>query len=170
MEPMAGALSIALSVCIGMAAVAILHVAIWRMSPSPNPRFGLLGRLALGGVGLSVLANGLLAGFNGPDLCAVVWIDALAVAGYFFVYAGVARSVSMTLLSRLLRCQGGLLDLETLVSEYAASARFEDRVEVMRKIGLLRVAGKTVALTPKGAAVSRGVQVLSTLTCSDMRG
>ncbi len=168
MEPRS--LSIALPVLTGMAALVILHVAIWRMSPSPDPRVGLLGRLALGGVGLSVLANGFLAGFNGPDLCAVLWIDALAVTCYFFVYAGVARSVSMTLLSRLLRCQGGSLDVETLVNEYAASARFEDRVEVMRRIGLVRVAGKTVALTPKGAAVSRGVRMLSTLMCSDVRG
>jgi len=168
MEPRS--LSIALPVLTGMAALVILHVAIWRMSPSPDPRVGLLGRLALGGVGLSVLANGFLAGFNGPDLCAVLWIDALAVTCYFFVYAGVARSVSMTLLSRLLRCQGGSLDVETLVNEYAASARFEDRVEVMRRIGLVRVAGKTVALTPKGVAVSRGVRMLSTLMCSDVRG
>ena len=163
-------LSLALSVLIGMAAVVILHVAIWRMAPSPDPRLGLLWRLTLGGVGLSVLANGFLTGFNSPDLCAVLWIDALVIAGYFFVYAGVARSVSMTLLSRLLRCPGGSLDVETLVNEYVTSSRFEDRVEHMRRIGLLNVSGDILTLTPKGAAVSRGVKVLSTLTCSDVRG
>jgi len=163
-------LSIALSVLAGMAAIIILHVAIWRMGPSSDPRFGLLGWLALGGVGISIFANGFLAGFNGSDLCTVVWIDALAITCYFFVYAGVARSVSITLLSRLLRCPGGSLDVETLVNEYAASSRFEDRVEVMRKTGLIRVAGRTATLTPKGTAVSQGVKVLSAMTCSDVRG
>lgn len=168
MEPRT--LSVLFSVCIGMAAFMILHVASWRTAPSSDPRFGLLGRLALVGAGISVLVSGLLRGFNGTDLCAVLWIDALAVTGYFFVYAGVARSVSITLLADLLRAPGGSLSLEAFIAEYAASSRFEDRIEQMRRVGLLRVSGETVTIAPKGATLSRGVKVLSALTCSEMRG
>jgi len=163
-------LHMVLAVFTGMVAMVTLHVAIWRRSPSPYPRLGRLGWLALGGVGVSVLVNGLLTRFNSHDLCVVVWIDALVVACYFFVYAGVARSVSVTLLSDLLRCRGQSLDVETLVNAYTASSRFEDRIEHMRRVGLLQVSGDTVTLTSKGLALSRGIRMLSALTCSQLRG
>ena len=161
---------IVLGVLAGMAVFVALHVTLWRLAPSTEPRFGLLGRLALVGVGVSILINGMLAGTDAATVCAVLWIDALAVVWYFFIYAGVARSVSVTLLADLLRAPDGMLDLDAVVAAYAASSRFGDRVEHMRKLGLLRVSGRTVTLAPKGAALSRGARLLSTLTCSGLRG
>lgn len=161
---------IAQSVVAGLGVFLLLHITLWRAKPSNAPRILLLTGLA--GVGL--VSSGVMAlvmsGGAAVEVCAALWLTGFFLTVYFFVYAGVARSVSVTLLFQLLRCRGGSLDVETLVNEYAASSRFEDRVEVMRQIGLLRVTGETVALTPKGEAVSRGVRVLSTLTCSDVRG
>lgn len=163
-------LQIVQAVMAGLAVFLLLHVAIWRAAPSNAPRIMLLGLLAAVGTGSSVLGYRLLGGAGGTALCAIVGIDAFAITLYLFVYAGVARSVSVTLLSRLLHCAGGSLDFETLVDEYTASLRFEDRIQLMRRSGLVRVSGGSVRLTRKGIVLSRGAKWVGRLTCSDLDG
>ena len=92
------------SVIIGMAVFFLLHVGIWRMAPSNVPRMFLLGRLAAMSVAVSLLAEWLWGGFDAVALCTVLWIDAFWITLYFFIYAGLVRSVSLTLLSRMVQC------------------------------------------------------------------
>jgi hypothetical protein len=158
------------SVAAGIAAFLVLHVVIWRASPSNSPRILLLALLAGVGVVVSLLVDVLAGGFNGFELCAVLWIDIFAIIFYMFVYAGVARSVSVTLLSRLLKCQDRPLDFHTLVEEYTLSSRFEDRIRLMEKNGLVRLGEGAVRLTWQGLALARGAKVLGQVLGDGLKG
>lgn len=121
-------------------------------------------------MGISLLVSLGIAGFNGFELCAVLWIDSFAVVLYMFVYAGLARSVSVTILSRLIECGGRPLDFDTLVGEYALSSRFDDRIQLMEKNGLVRFAADSVTLTKKGFALARAAKGLGEVFGSGLRG
>jgi len=110
-----------------------------------------------------------MVGFKLTELCAVVWVDTFVIVFYLFVYAGVARSVSLTLLAQL-SASTGSVNMDRLVADYLASSRLRDRIELMRASGLVRVTGDVVALTRRGARVAQGASLLSRLTCGDLRG
>jgi len=158
------------SVAAGVAAFLVLHVVIWRALPSNSPRILLLALLAVVGVVISLIVNLLVGEINGFELCAVLWIDIFAIIFYMFVYAGVARSVSVTLLSRLLDCHNRPLDFHTLVEEYTSSSRFEDRIRLMEKNGLVRLGEDSVRLTWQGLALARGAKVLGQVLGDGLKG
>ena len=134
------------------------HVLLWRSYPSHSPRFFLLGLLGVGEIVVSGLSYLLTEGGHGLGICAVVWTNLFLVIAYLFFYAGIARSVSLTLLARLLESSNRPLDFERVVEEYAASSRFEDRIRVMQTSGLVKLSGTTVRLTRKGSLYARGAK------------
>ena len=158
------------SVGVGMGLFLALHVVLWRANPSTSPRMGLLAWLAILGTAGSLLTHRLLGGLDVVELCAVAWIDLFVVIAYFFVYAGLSRSVSVTLLAQLARDGAGALDFEALLRAYLALAHFEDRLRLLHRSRLVRFSGDAVTLTPRGWALSRGARWLSRLTCGELRG
>ena len=137
----------------------VTHVAVWRTLPSGSPRIGLLSGLAATGVVISLLTVLLVGGLL-PELFAVASIDFLLVVLYLFVYAGVARSVSLTLVARLLVEPGHTVAFGTLLDEYTSSSRFEDRLRLMGESGLLLISGDRVDLTVKGVRMARWARFL----------
>ncbi len=162
--------SVTPSVLAGVSAFFVLHVLVWRARPSNAPRIFLLTGLALAGMMVSGWTSAAGNGWRAVEACATLWITGFCLTLYFFVYAGVARSVSVTLLARLRRSRTEPVALETLVNEYATSTRFHDRVQLMRRTGLLRVEGDRVHLTPRGRALSQCVRTLTRLSCGELRG
>lgn len=158
------------SVGISLALFLGLHVLIWRASPSSDPRIRRLAVLGLVSLGVAAAAYTLLAGVDAAALCAVVWIELFLIISYFFVYAGVARSVSVTILARLVEVPEGVVSFDALVEGYRRSSRFADRIALMEKNRLVRRDGETVHLTPRGRVFSRGMCVLSRLTAARLEG
>ena len=146
------------------------HLAVWRAQPSDNPRVILLGFLAVLGLAVSLAAALYMVGFDAVALSAVVWINGFVVVLYFFVYAGIARSVSVTLLDRVGSSGRDHVPLWELVEEYAGSSRFEDRIELMRQSDLVRVAGGRVELTTRGQRLARVSKVLGRLLGDGLQG
>ena len=157
------------SVLAGVGLFAILHIAIWRARPSNTPRVVVLGCLALAGLMVSGWTAVWLGRLTTVELCAVLWIDLFVFIAYFFVYAGMARSVSVTLLSRLRHCHQPI-HVETLVTEYARSSRFEDRIGLMNQSGLVQWSGNTVTLTAAGRRLARLTRALSRLITGGLKG
>lgn len=161
---------VVISVSVGMMVFLALHVLIWRCRPSDSPRIFLLELLAGAGTLVSLgLALGL-SGFQLFDLCTVLWIDVFFVILYTFFYAGLSRSVSITLMARLFTSGNSRLDLNTLVQEYNESSRFEDRIRLMEHSGFLSVLPDCVWLTPKGFALARGARLLGRVLGDGLRG
>lgn len=159
-------------IAVGAGFVAFLtaHVAVWRWHPSTDPRMGLLAMLALGGLGMTAVAHRALAGVDLLGLCAALWIELALFVGYFFLYAGLARSVSVTLLDCVRRAPSGRVPCEALLAQYQRSSRFADRITLMQRSGLVRVCGGAVSLTPRGAACVRGIELLQRLAYAELQG
>ncbi|MBI4354253.1 MAG: hypothetical protein HY595_03350 [Candidatus Omnitrophica bacterium] len=158
------------SVAIGLGVFFLLHVLIWRARPSNAPRIVRLTGLAVMGM---VVAGWMAVGVNRLpwiDACAVLWLTGFWSTLYFFIYAGLARSVSVTLLSRLLPHRAESVEFDTLLEEYVASRRFDDRIRLMHDTGLLRLEEESVSLTPVGRALSRGAQRLTRLLGGALEG
>lgn len=157
------------SVAAGIALFVVLHVTIWRAAPSNAPRILLLGLLAgvgtLTSVGVSVATTGASA-----NVWIALWIDSFIFVCYAFVYAGVARSVSVTLLGRVRQAGARPLQLSTLADEYAESSRFEDRLDLMHRSGLVAMSGDVVTITPHGHRVARWTERASRAIASRMEG
>ncbi len=162
--------TVLISVMIGMIVFLGLHLAFWRRSSSNSPRMILLAALAGIGLGATALAQIFSNGLKPVPLFTALWIDAFLLISYFFVYAGVCRSVSVTLISRLMRAEGQTVDFGVLVEEYVRSTRFEDRIRLMDRSGWVQLSGSSVRITPKGLAVARVVRFLSRATGREMEG
>lgn len=162
--------SLVVSVAAGIMVFLLLHVTIWRCAPDNSPRILLLGLLTAVGVVVSVLIDMVLGKGNGLELCAVVWIDASLGAFYIVFYSALARSVSITLLARLLYCGAQPLPLEALVDEYASSSRFEDRIRMMHESGFAQLSANSVTLTDKGFRLARWAKVLGRVLGSGLEG
>ncbi len=162
--------AIVISVVVGMVVFLGLHLILWRRRLSNTPRMFLLTVLALIGLAASAAAQIALEGLNPLSLFTALWIDTFLIISYFFVYAGICRSVSVTVLSRLLGCQEQQINFETLVEEYVRSSRFEDRIRLMDESGLVRLSGHSVILTPKGFALARTVRFFAGVAGRSMEG
>ncbi|GEM_PF-1631730 len=136
------------------------HIAVWRAKPSNTPRVALLCALALAGMAASVAADAARWGFEPVVFWSTLWIEAFLVVVYLFLYSGLARSVSVTLLCRLLGRER-VVSFAGLVEEYDRSSRFEDRIRLMADSGLVRCEGDRVTLTPKGDALARWTRRIS---------
>lgn len=162
--------SFMVSVAAGVMVFLLLHVTIWRCAPDNSPRIMLLGLLTAVGIVVSVLIDMVLGKGNGLELCAVVWIDFSLGAFYIVFYSALARSVSITLLARLLYCGTQPLALDALVDEYASSPRFEDRIRLMHESGLTRLSVNSVRLTDKGFRLARWAKVLGRVAGNGLEG
>ena len=153
-----------------MSVALILHLAIWRLRPSNDPRVVLLA--CLGGVGMIVsgIMDVLLEGVTPLGLWEVASFDAFVIVYYMIIYGALARSVSLTLLGRLLRAPGQRLDFDDLCQEYISSSRFEDRIDVMCRSGLATCEGKRITLSAKGRWIVGGAQFLSRFLADRMEG
>ena len=159
-------ISLAAGVIVGLG----LHLAVWRARPSTRPRIRLLAGLAALSLAASVATYALLGGRSGVELCALLWIETFLMIAYFFVYAGVARSVSVTILSSVLRAPDGQVRFAELLDSYERSSRFADRLALMAEHGLVEIRGQRVSLAPRGAALSRVVSLLNRLTATELQG
>lgn len=138
-----------------------LHIALWRAAPSNTPRIRLLGILGLAGLVASGAIVVMVQGWDLYALTAAIWINTFCVTLYVFFYAGLSRSVSVTVLERLLASPTHRADFATLVADYSASARFEDRVRLMDHTGLVTIdSSGTVVATLKGIRLGRAAQFL----------
>lgn len=162
--------SVVVPVASGVGAFLTSHVLVWRVAPSNAPRIGWLAGLALMGMAVSAAVAAARGRADVLTLCSIVWIELLAVIGYLFVYAGIARSVSVTLLARLLSAGKRPVALPVLVEEYAASSRFDDRIGLMDRGGLVRVRSGSVALTPRGRRLARLADRLSRVVSGGLEG
>ena len=147
-----------------------VHVAVWRRRPSNAPRILLLASIAGASMAAVVVVRVLSGGLGTLDLCAVLWIYAFLIVAYLFLYAGISRSVSVTLLERIQQAGGKQVEIATLVTEYATSSLFEDRVRLMHDSGMVSLSGGVVTLRRKGAIVARCAQALSRVIGSELRG
>lgn len=163
-------MALALSVGLGFVAFLLTHLVLWRRQPSNHPRIRMLAALALAGLGIAAGAHRVLAGADVVGLCAALWIETALFVGYFFVYAGLARSVSVTLLDGVRRAPMGFVPFEALLEEYQRSSRFADRIALMQRSGLVRVCGGAVSLTRRGAAFVRGIEILQRLAYAQLEG
>lgn len=161
---------ILLSVGAGVALFGVLHVVMWRAAPSNSPRMLLLGGLAT--VGCAASAAAAVAGRGGLtiDIWIVLWIDSFFFVLYAFVYAGIARSVSVTLLGRIAEERAGSVHLSVLAGEYEQSSRFYNRLELMHRWGLVSVKGNLVSLTPHGSRVARWTERASSAIATRLEG
>jgi hypothetical protein len=162
--------AVALAVAIAMLAFFCAHIGIWRWKPSGQPRAFLLSFLAA--VAITVSEAVLFAlGWELLQLAvAVLWINIFWIVLYFFFYAGIARSVSVTLLARLRQTGRTPTTFAALSQEYLNSSRFEDRLELMMKIGLVVRSEGAYCLTSKGRRFARGACVLSRLLSDGLEG
>jgi hypothetical protein len=158
------------SVALGAVLFLLLHVVIWRAFPSNDPRILSLGGLGLVGIGTSILSLAFLRSLNLVAFFDVVAFDLFWAILYLFVYAGLSRSVSITLLARLLESGPRAVDLGILSKEYSESSRFEDRIQLMHENGLLQIKGNSVKFTTKGLRLARGSQWLSHILSSSLDG
>jgi len=158
------------AVFIGLAIFLGSHVVIWKRMPSNTPRIFLLAGLGIVGIGMSVLAGVILSGFSLLRLSFVVWVDLFFVILYMFIYAGISRSVSLTILSRLHEIEGEYLEFDSVISEYGESSRFEERIRLMEDSGFLELSNDKVALTQKGTFLARGATFLSWILGTRLQG
>jgi len=161
--------SVGISLAAGIVSFLLLHVAIWRLAPDNSPRIMLLGLLAAFGMAVSALTDRMLGG-DGLEVCAVLWIDVFLGIFYVIFYSALARSVSLTLLARVLSSGAQPLSADALVNDYASSSRFEDRIRVMQEIGFAQCSSNSVRLTDKGFRLARCVKALGRVIGSGLEG
>ncbi len=159
-----------MSVGIGAATFIGLHVLWWRRTASNNPRIGLLCLLAIVGVACSLIVGLFFYELAEEALWALLWIDAFFVVLYLFLYAGIVRSVSLTLLAHLRQDDHRSIDLQSIIDEYSASARFEDRIQLMSESGFIQVSKEFVSLTKTGRLLAKSAKGLSRLLGTDLEG
>jgi len=159
-----------LSAGIGAATFVGLHVLWWRCSASNNPRIGLLFVLAIIGVAVSFTVGILVCEIVDEARWALLWIDVLLVVLYFFLYAGIVRSVSLTLLTHLRQGGHQSLELQSIIDEYSTSSRFEDRIRLMHESGFVKVSGEFVILTKKGRLLAQSAKGMSRLLGTVLEG
>lgn len=152
-------IKIAISVFAGMAWGFLLHVWWWRRFPSNTPRLALLAGFFLSGLGVSLGGGLCLLGINPLALMVTLSFHIFLSTAYAYLYSGICRSVSVTVLICLLE-QGSILR-EVFYKYYRESSRFEERIELMHRAGLVEVLGETASLTPRGAQLVRFIGILN---------
>lgn len=151
-----------LAVSGGMGLFLALHVLLWRWNPSTQPRILLLWLLgAIGGVA-SLFIFHRLRGLDLVFSTVLLWLDAFVLIFYTFFYAGISRSVSVTLLAKILQAGNRPVRFDTLVAGYISSARFSDRLKLMEQLEMIAIsADNHVSLKPKGRRLALIIKYLS---------
>ncbi len=122
---------------------------------------GLLLRLSVVGAMISIGTCFYLVGPEVFVLVSTLYLYALVMIGYFFVYAAFSRSVSITLMIQLAGFPDSTQTFDFLREQYEVSSRFESRIELMRDAGFLRMDGDCVEITRKGRILVRATKVLA---------
>jgi hypothetical protein len=162
--------SFLLAVATAMATLFVLHVAIWRLRPANSPRMTLLFLLVCVSTGISLLVD-LVIGQGGVlEAWAVLWTDLSLAVFYVIVYSVLARSVSVTLLGRMLQEGCNRITIEELVKEYESSSRFEDRVRLLCNSGLARLSQDSLVLTAKGFRLARCAKAVGAVIGRGLEG
>jgi hypothetical protein len=161
---------ILLSILTGSFLFLILHISLWRLRPSNSPRVFLLASLA----GIGLLGSGItlysLEGVNAFDAFVVFGTGFFMVNIYFAMYGALARSVSVSLVTRLLEGGNSPLDFDTVLKEYDTSGKFEERIQVMHDAGLVTLSGDTVRMTARGRLLSWTAEQLARLITEGLEG
>lgn len=155
-------------VVVGLGVFFVLHVGLWRAAPSNRPRVGRLTAIAGIALAISVAASVWTSAGLTLAIWPIFWIETFVVVLYVFVYAGLARSVSATLLARIQT--SGRIRFDRFAEEYAASSRFEDRLQLLHDVGLVRISEAGVTLTDRGARFARICELAARLTASRLEG
>lgn len=154
---------------LGFAAVFVVHVIVWRIFPSNSPRIKLLFLVLLAGnlITTALIYYGFEQNFQRAFdvFCISVGIDAI----YLYIYSGVCRSVSLTLLGQLTHTRHSM-PLKDFVTDYEESDRFEDRVKVMEEAGFVSIQGNEVVLTFKGQNAARWIERISNIISGGLEG
>ncbi len=138
------------TVIYGALAAGALHLLVWRARPSNDPRIGLLCLLGAIGWAFSIGLYAVRWGGDRIAIAAVTFHFVFIVIAYLFFYAGLARSVSITLLGRLLTAPDKTLSFDVLADEYEKSDLFDDRIRLLDTLDLVEVRGETIRLSGKG--------------------
>lgn len=112
----------------------------------------------------------ILPGAKPAELFAILGIESFLVILYSLAYGSLARSVSITLLTRLYGEGKLFLEFESLLNEYLSSTRFEERVHAMHEAGLIVMSGDRITLTVKGNRAARAAQTLSHIFSDGVEG
>jgi hypothetical protein len=111
----------------------------------------------------------LAAGADAALLSAVFATETFLFIAYLFVYSGICRAVSLTILGRMLDADGPRT-FDALMREYEALRRFEDRVEVLRRSGWVETDGDQVSLTDRGRRAVRSIRAVSNTIAGGLEG
>ncbi|PCI38401.1 MAG: hypothetical protein COB53_04810 [Elusimicrobia bacterium] len=142
------------TVILGAFAAGVLHVVVWRVRPSNDPRIGLL--CLLGGFGWA-FAVGLYVVRWGGDRVAVAAVTfdfIFLIIAYLFFYAGLSRSVSITLLGQLLQAPDQQIGFDVLAGAYEKSDRFDDRIRLLNNLNLVEISGENIRLSGRGKVLT----------------
>ncbi|MED5578498.1 MAG: hypothetical protein VX794_00520 [Nitrospinota bacterium] len=132
----------------GMFLFLLIHITLWRISPSNTPRMSLLFLLVIIGIVCSVIVHSFFFNTNIVSIASTVWMDIFFIICYLFLYAGLSRSVSLTLLEKISKSKS--INFLTLVKDYESSIRFLDRMDLMEKNGYIKISDDMVTIEPKG--------------------
>ena len=126
----------------------MIHIFLWRVFPSNNPRMLLLFFLAFTGTICSIFVHLLFFNTDIISVVSTIWLDVFFIISYLFLYAGLSRSVSLTLLEKISIAKSA--DFDSLVKDYESSIRFLDRMELMKKNEYINISNNMVTIRPKG--------------------
>jgi len=143
---------------------------VCRLWPSGSPRLILLAGLSAFSLLSSEILVTLLRGIDPMNWFAVLGIESFLFVFYFLLFGTLIRSVSVTLLTRLLGMSDETIPFATLLDEYARSTRFEDRISVMHQARLVVLSGTSVVLTPKGRRLASIAESLAAVFSAGLEG
>jgi len=161
---------LAASLLIGMGAVFLLHVGLWRLRPAGSPRIPVLALLGTVGTAASAALYGALSSWDPVGASAALWYGFSLTIAYLFFYAGVSRSVSLSLLIQIAHQGRSSASFGEVLAGFAESDRFEGRVRLMREAGLVSLEGGEVRLTPKGRRWGGTARALGNIFGSGLEG
>tara|TARA_A100001037_G_C15151435_1_gene639516 strand:+ start:1115 stop:1369 length:255 start_codon:yes stop_codon:yes gene_type:complete len=84
------------------------------------------------------------------------------------LYAGLSRSVSLTLLEKISIVKS--VDFDSLVKDYESSIRFLDRMELMKKNEYITISNNMVTIRPKGRKLIKITKLFGRLIGVSLEG
>ena len=146
----------------------LIHIMLWRISPSNSPRMLLLFFLAISGIFCSVIVHLFFFNTNLISITSTIWLDVFFIICYLFLYAGLSRSVSLTLLEKVSISKS--IDFKTLLKDYESSIRFLDRMQLMEKNEYIKISNNTVKIRSKGRKLISITRTLGRLIGVSLEG
>jgi len=145
-----------------------VHIILWRIFPSNNPRMLLLFFLAFAGTILSIIVHLFFFNTDIISVTSTIWLDVFFIICYLFLYAGLSRSVSLTLLEKI--SVANSIDFDSLVKDYESSIRFLDRMELMKKNEYINISNNMVTIRPKGRKLIKLTRIFGRLIGVSLEG